>query len=86
MALYCEILCLYIVYKLNGISLDSNLENRAVASVRVHTIVLRTDETKTVVLYVCVTMSQEDMILSHESNYVCVVSLITKLFCELKVF
>ena len=48
------------------------------------------DETETVVLSVCVTMSQEDMILSrvsqedifssHVSIYVCVVSLITKLF------
>ena len=52
------------------------------------------DETKTVVLSVCVTMSQEDMILSQVSQedmilshiyiYVCVVSLITKLFCKLK--
>ena len=48
------------------------------------------DETETVVLSVCVTMSQEDMILSQVSQedmilshvyiYVCVVSLITKLF------
>jgi len=29
-------------------------------------------------------MSQEDMILSHVFLCVCVVSLITKLFCELK--
>ena len=42
------------------------------------------DETETVVLNVCVTMSQEDMILSHVYIYVCVVSLITKLFCKFK--
>ena len=50
------------------------------------------DETETVVLCVCVTISQEDMILSQVSQedmilshvyiYVCVVSLITKLFCK----
>ena len=51
-----------------------------IASVKAHTIVKRTDETETVVLCVCVTMSQEDLILSHVSIYVCVVSLITKLF------
>ena len=44
------------------------------------------DETVTVILCVCVTMSQEDMILSHVFLCVCVVSLITKLFCELKAF
>ena len=48
------------------------------------------DDTETVVLCVCVTISQEDMILSQVSQedmilshvyiYVCVVSLITKLF------
>ena len=48
------------------------------------------DETETVVLSVCVNMSQEDMILSQVSQedmilshvyiYVCVVSLITKLY------
>ena len=49
------------------------------------------DETETVVLSVCVTMSQEDMILSQVSQedmilshvyivYVCVVSLITNYF------
>ena len=49
------------------------------------------DETETVVLCVCVTMSQEDMILSqhvsqedmilfHVYIYVCVVSLITNYF------
>ena len=48
------------------------------------------DKTETVVLSVCETMSQEDMSLSHVSQedmilshvyiYVCVVSLITKLF------
>ena len=52
------------------------------------------DETKTVVLSVCVTMSQEDMILSQVSQedmilphvyiYVCVVSLITNYFCKFK--
>ena len=52
------------------------------------------DETETVVLSVCVTMSQEDMILSQVSQedmilshvyiYVCVVSLFTKLFCKFK--
>ena len=52
--------------------------------------VLRMDETETVVLSVCETMSQEDMILSqvpqedmilsHVYIYVCVVSLMTKLF------
>ena len=35
---------------------------RAIASVGAHTNVLRIDETETVVLCVCVTMSQEDMI------------------------
>ena len=48
---------------------------------------LRMDETETV-LYVCETMALEDLIymtledliLSHVSIYVCVVSLITKLF------
>ena len=50
------------------------------------------DETETVVLSVCVTMSQEDMILSQVSQedmilphvyiYVCVVSLITNYFCN----
>ena len=63
MALYYEILCLYIVYKVNGISLDSN---------------------ETVVLCVCVTMSQEDMIFSHVYLYVCVVSLITNYFGKFK--
>ena len=53
------------------------------------------DETETVVLCVCVTMSQEDMILSHVSQedmilshvyiqYVCVVSLITNYFRKFK--
>ena len=42
------------------------------------------DETKTVVLSVCVTMSQEDMILPHVYIYVCVVSLITNYFCKFK--
>ena len=52
------------------------------------------DETETVVLGICVTMSQEDMILSHVSQeemilshvyiYVCVVSLINKLFRKFK--
>ena len=42
------------------------------------------DKTETAVLSVCVTMSQEDMILSHVYIYVCVVSLITKLFCKFK--
>ena len=42
------------------------------------------DETKTVVLSVCVTMSQEDMILPHVYIYVCVVSLITNYFCQFK--
>ena len=69
--------------------------NRAIASVKAHTIVYRMDETETVVLCVCVTMSQEDMILSQVSQedmilshvyiYVCVVSLITtNLFCKFK--
>ena len=48
--------------------------NQAIASVRAHTNVLRMDETETVVLCVCVTMSQEDMILSHVYRYVYVVS------------
>ena len=57
-------------------------------------IVLRMDETETVlyetetVLYVCetmtledlISMTLEDLILSHVSIYVCVVSLITNLF------
>ena len=52
------------------------------------------DETETVVLSVCVTMSQEDMILSQVSQedmilshvyiYVCVVSLITNYFRKFK--
>ena len=52
------------------------------------------DETETVVLCVCVTMSQEDMILSQVSQedmisshvyiYVCVVSLIANYFRKLK--
>ena len=52
------------------------------------------DETETVVLNVCVTMSQEDMILSQVSQedmisshvyiYVCVVSLIANYFRKLK--
>ena len=42
------------------------------------------DETETVILCVCATMSLKDIILSHVFLYVCVVSLITKLFCELK--
>ena len=53
------------------------------------------DETETVVLCVCVTMSQEDMILSQVSQedhmilshvyiYVCVVSLITNYFRKFK--
>ena len=53
------------------------------------------DETETVVLCVCVTMSQEDMILSqhvsqedmilsHVYIYVCVVSLITNYFRKFK--
>ena len=52
------------------------------------------DETETVVLSVCVTMSQEDMILSQVSQedmilshvyiYGCVVSLINKLFRKFK--
>ena len=42
------------------------------------------DETETVVLCVCVTMSQEDMIFSHVYLNVYVVSLITKLFYKLK--
>ena len=42
------------------------------------------DETETVILCVCVTMSLKDMIWSHGFLYVYVVSLITKLFCELK--
>ena len=42
------------------------------------------DETETVVLCVCVTMSQEDMILSHVYLYVYVVSLITELFYKFK--
>ena len=42
------------------------------------------DETETVVLSVCVTMSQEDMILSHVYIYVCVVSLITNYFRKFK--
>ena len=42
------------------------------------------DETETVVLCVCVTISQEDMILSHVYIYVCVVSLINKLFRKFK--
>ena len=42
------------------------------------------DETETVVLCVCVTISQEDMILSHVYLYVYVVSLITKLFYKFK--
>ena len=50
--------------------------NRAIASVRAYTFVYRTDET--VVLCVRVNMSPEDMILSHGSIYVYVVSLITK--------
>ena len=49
------------------------------------------DETETV-LYVCETMTPEDLIsmtledliLSHVSIYVCVVSLIIKYFCRLK--
>jgi hypothetical protein len=44
------------------------------------------DETETVTLCVCVTMSLKDITLSHIFLYVCVVSLITKLFCELKSF
>ena len=50
------------------------------------------DETETVVLSVCVTISQEDMIwsqvsqedmiLSHVYIYVCVVRLITNYFCK----
>ena len=48
----------------------------------------RTDETETVVLYVCESMNLEDLISitledlmsSHVYIYVCVVSLITKLF------
>ena len=54
------------------------------------------DETETVLLCVCVTMSQEDdmilsqhvsqedMIPSHVYIYVCVVSLIAKLLCKFK--
>ena len=42
------------------------------------------DETETVVLCVYVTMSQEDMILSHVFLYVYVVSLITKLFYKFR--
>ena len=54
------------------------------------------DETETVVLNVCVTMSQEDMILSQVSQedmtlshvyiYVCVVSLITNFSVSLSLF
>ena len=42
------------------------------------------DETETVVLCVCASMSQEDIIFSHVFICVYVVSLVTKLFCELK--
>ena len=51
---------------------------------RAHINVKRMDETETVILYVCVTMSQEDMYLSHVYLCVYVVSLITNLFCKLK--
>ena len=43
---------------------------------------LTLNETETVVLCVCVTMSQEDMIFSHVFINVYVVSLIIKLFCK----
>jgi hypothetical protein len=36
--------------------------HQAIASMRAHTIVQRTDETETVILCVCATTSQEDMI------------------------
>ena len=52
------------------------MTNRAIASVGAHTNVLRMDETETVVLCVCLTMSQEDMIFSHVCINVYVVSLI----------
>ena len=39
------------------------------------------DKTETVILCVCVTMSQEDMFLSHVSLCVIVVNLITNYFC-----
>ena len=60
--------------------------NRAIASVGAHTVQMYNgmDETETDVLCVCVTMSQEDMILSHVYLYVYVVSLITKLFYKFK--
>ena len=58
--------------------------NRTIASVGAYTNVKRMDETETVVLYVCVTMSQEDTIFSHVYLYVYVVSLITKLFYKFK--
>ena len=51
-------------------------------------IVFRTDKTETVVLFVCepmtledlISMTLEDLMPSHVYIYVCVVSLITKLF------
>ena len=58
--------------------------NRAIASVGAHTNVYWMNETETIVLCVCVTMSREDMIFSHVYINVYVVSLITKLFYKFK--
>ena len=51
---------------------------------RAHNIVYRTPKAETVVQCISASMSQEDIIFSRVFIYDYVVSLITKLFCELK--